>query len=288
MGQAAKRSSTWDRLRTKAFVQLILGCVFMLITVIAAQIVASFLPGRGEFISDVIAAAIVVAIITLGYVGFVRVVEKRPVTELSLKGAVAKTSAGILLGATIISVTIAVLALLGYYRVEGINPWRALIVTLPVLTSSAYIEEILFRGVLLRLLEGWLGTWLALAISALLFGGVHLINPNATLWSAIAIAIEAGLLLGGAFLLTRRLWLAIGTHFAWNYFQGIVFGVAVSGNRIEGLLNASISGPLLLSGGAFGAEASIIAVGVCGVASAVLIRKAIEKENIEYRTGSKS
>lgn len=288
MGQAAKRSSTWDRLRTKAFVQLILGCVFMLITVIAAQIVASFLPGRGEFISDVIAAAIVVAIITLGYVGFVRVVEKRPVTELSLKGAVAKTSAGILLGATLISITIAVLALLGYYRVEGINPWRALIVTLPVLTSSAYIEEILFRGVLLRLLEGWLGTWLALAISALLFGGVHLINPNATLWSAFAIAIEAGLLLGGAFLLTRRLWLAIGTHFAWNYFQGIVFGVAVSGNRIEGLLNASISGPLLLSGGAFGAEASIIAVGVCGVASAVLIRKAIEKENIEYRTGSKS
>lgn len=288
MGQAAKRSSTWDRLRTKAFVQLILGCVFMLITVIAAQIVASFLPGRGEFISDVIAAAIVVAIITLGYVGFVRVVEKRPVTELSLKGAVAETSAGILLGATLISITIAVLALLGYYRVEGINPWRALIVTLPVLTSSAYIEEILFRGVLLRLLEGWLGTWLALAISALLFGGVHLINPNATLWSAFAIAIEAGLLLGGAFLLTRRLWLAIGTHFAWNYFQGIVFGVAVSGNRIEGLLNASISGPLLLSGGAFGAEASIIAVGVCGVASAVLIRKAIEKENIEYRTGSKS
>jgi hypothetical protein len=80
-------------------------------------------------------------------------------------------------------------------------------------------------------------------------------------------------------MVTRRLWLAIGIHFAWNFTQGGIFGVAVSGIQANGLLQATLSGPELLSGGAFGAEASIIAVIVCLAAGACFMWRASVKGN---------
>jgi len=138
----------------------------------------------------------------------------------------------------------------------------------------------LVRGILFRIMEEALGTWLALILSALLFGLMHIANPNATLWGALAIAIEAGIMLAAAFVFTRRLWLAIGIHFAWNFVQGGIFGVAVSGNGVQGLLQSTLSGPPLLSGGAFGAEASIFAVIVCLAAGVYLTRAAWKKGNL--------
>ena len=75
-----------------------------------------------------------------------------------------------------------------------------------------------------------------------------------TWFSAIAIMLEAGVLLGSAYFLTRRLWLPIGLHIGWNFTQGGVFGIAVSGHPSSGLLQAVLSGPTWLSGGAFGAN----------------------------------
>src|SRR5581483_7760086 len=89
--------------------------------------------------------------------------------------------------------------------------------------------------------------------------------------SSAAIALEAGILLAAAYLLTRSLWLPIGLHFGWNFTEGGIFGAAVSGNGAKGLINTSLSGPQLLSGGAFGPEASVAAVGVCLVAAVVML-----------------
>jgi membrane protease YdiL (CAAX protease family) len=88
---------------------------------------------------------------------------------------------------------------------------------------------------------------------------------GAGLFSAVmlAIALTAGLLLAAAFVVTRRLWLVIGIHFAWNFTQGGIFGVAVSGHEVDGLLRSELSGPELIAGGDFGPEASIFAVGLC-------------------------
>ncbi|MCJ7434908.1 MAG: CPBP family intramembrane metalloprotease [Anaerolineales bacterium] len=142
---------------------------------------------------------------------------------------------------------------------------------------SGVFEEILFRGILFRIVEESLGTWLSLLFSALLFGLLHLGNPNATLWAAIAIAMEAGILLAAAFIVTRRLWLVIGIHFAWNFTQGGIFSISVSGNQVDGLLQATLTGPELLAGGAFGAETSIFAVIVCLAAGVYFIWKALKK-----------
>jgi hypothetical protein len=127
------------------------------------------------------------------------------------------------------------------------------------------------RGIVFRISEELVGTWGSLAISAGLFGVLHLANPHATLTAAVAIALEAGVLLAAAYLVTRRLWFAIGLHAGWNFTQGGIFGVAVSGFEAKGLLKGSLSGPPWLSGGEFGAEASLIAVAVCVSAALPLL-----------------
>ena len=101
-------------------------------------------------------------------------------------------------------------------------------------------------------------------------------QPGATVVSTLAIALEAGVLLAAAFMLTRRLWMAIGLHAAWNFTEGGVFGASVSGGTPYGLLRSRFTGAPLLSGGAFGPEASIVAVVLClsaGIAFCVYARR---------------
>ena len=133
-------------------------------------------------------------------------------------------------------------------------------------------EEIVFRGVLFRWIdEKWGFPW-ALMVSGLVFGLVHWTNPGGTLWAGIAIAIEAGLLLGAAYKWSGTLWFPIGIHWAWNFSQGNLFGFKVSGQDAGvSLIQAQIEGPDWMTGGVFGAEASVIAVVVGAVVSAWFI-----------------
>ncbi len=98
----------------------------------------------------------------------------------------------------------------------------------------------------------------ALIPTSVLFGAWHLLNPDASLWGAAVIALSAGPVLGAAYVATRSLWLPIGLHFGWNFAASGIFSTEVSGNDTQqGLLDASTSGPTLISGGEFGPEASL-------------------------------
>ena len=103
------------------------------------------------------------------------------------------------------------------------------------------MEELLFRGILFRWLEEFGGSWVALALTSALFGAGASVNPNATALAAFAIAVEAGVLLGGAYMLTRNLWMPMGLHAAWNFTQGEIFDVPVSGSDQHGLVEAQLS-----------------------------------------------
>jgi len=190
-------------------------------------------------------------------------------------------SSGVAFGALLCSFVIAVLALAGAYRVAGVNPTWDLALAVPFFALGAAFEELLFRGVLFRLIEEWAGTWIALAISAVLFGAAHAFNPGATWISTVAIALEAGVLLAVTFVVTRNLWLPIGLHFAWNFCEGPIYGAQVSGSLfLKSLLVAKLSGPAWLSGGAFGPEAGAVAIVVSLVTSTILLsahRKKISK-----------
>ncbi len=155
---------------------------------------------------------------------------------------------------------------------------------------SGMYEEVLFRGILLRQLERLGGTWVALAVSSAVFGAIHLSNPDATLTGAVAIALEAGILLGAAYLITRRLWFAVGLHAAWNFTQAWVFSVPVSGTGTPiGLISTRRDGPELLTGGDFGLEASLIAVVIVTLFGSYLLWRAVQRGEIrppEWRKAS--
>jgi len=218
------------------------------------------------------------------YVLLVRWLERRPVVELARGTALPGLGRGGLIGLALFAVTIGLIALFGGYRVAG---WGSVIGALAILgtmVATAAVEELLFRGIVFRLVEELVGTWGALAVSGLLFGGLHLVNPGATVWGALAIAVEAGLMLGAAYVATRSLWLVIGLHFGWNFAEAGIFGATVSGadHGPAGLLTATLPGPAALTGGSFGPEASLFAILVCAVPT-VLFLRAAGRRGLVYR-----
>jgi len=208
----------------------------------------------------------------LAYWVLVRWIERRRPRELVSRTVPRDLAIGLVVGAGYISAVVAVLWLVGAYSVadtrSGIQFAGALLITG---IGAGVAEEIIFRGVLFRVVEEGLGTWAALLASALLFGFAHINNPGATLWSSAAIAIEAGLLLGMVFQVTRSLPLCMALHAAWNFTQGTVYGSAVSGIAMKNTwLVPRMSGPEWLTGGPFGLEASVVATSL-GLLAAVLL-----------------
>ncbi len=189
--------------------------------------------------------------------------------------------AGAAIGALLFSLVALELFAGGFYRVLKVHPTSDLAVAALLLIGGAVLEELLFRGVIFRLVEEWTGTWIALAVSAILFGLAHAANPGATPVSSIAIALEAGILLGAAYVLTRNLWLPIGLHFAWNFFEGPVFGTQISGHSfLRDAVTAQLTGPSWITGGSFGPEAGLPAIVTCTIAAVLLLVVASRRNEI--------
>jgi uncharacterized protein len=221
-------------------------------------------PARGRFdYQEVIVASIAAGASVLVYWLIVRFVERKPFDDFSLPGAGREWGFGLALGVGAMAASVGVIALLGGYRIIGFNGPGVLVNWVAVAIISGIFEEILLRGVVFRYIEQWLGSITALLFSAALFGLLHIGNPNANWISTFAIAIEAGILLAAVYMVTRRLWAVIGLHMAWNFTQGGILGVAVSGFKEDGIAVSQMDGSALLTGGAFGAEASLPAMIIC-------------------------
>lgn len=215
------------------------------------------------------------------YLVFVRLIERRAVNELSLPGMGRELGVGLLGGASLYTLCVLVLMLLGIYRVDGFNPVSFMLPAVAMALGSGVIEELVFRGALFRIVEEWLGSWVSVVVSSLVFGLVHLANPASTLAGALFISVEAGLLLAAAYMVTRRLWLAMGFHVAWNYTQSGIFSGIVSGNDgAPGLVRATVQGPGLLTGGSFGLEASLVAFLLCTVTGVMLLRMTMRRGQV--------
>lgn len=170
--------------------------------------------------------------------------------------------AGILIG-FIAMVAIYLIELkLNCFEIKNINGVDGkFITTLLTLAGLALGEEILFRGFMLNgLIHILKNKYIAVTITAVLFGLAHAGNPNATTVSIISNAL-GGVMYAIAFIESDSIWLPFGLHFAWNFFQGPVFGFPVSGMNFGGIVEQSFeAGQNIISGGSYGPEGGIVGI----------------------------
>jgi len=217
--------------------------------------------------------------VALGYGAFawcVRRLERRAPTEIALAGAPRAVGLGTLVGIGIVLVAVVVICLAGGLSIAPSGEPLFAVAALASAATAACMEELLVRGVVLRTLEHWVGTWLALAVTAALFGALHLTNPGATWISALTIALTGGLILGLAYVATRRLWLAVGLHFGVNAAQGALLGLPVSGGGTRGLFVTNVTGSDVLTGGRFGVESSLTVL-VVGLGVSFLLARRVQR-----------
>jgi membrane protease YdiL (CAAX protease family) len=260
-------------LRVARFPLIYLGLLYLVLTYLYLSghfFRAMFAQGPWQ---GVAASVMSCAMMLVLYATLSRVIERREVTELALRPAAREAGIGLLVGFTLYSVCIAILTMLGIYRIEGLNAWLILVAGFAAPLATGVFEELVFRGGVFRIAEKWCGTWIALAISSVVFGVVHLENETATIRGIVFISIWAGILLAATYILTRRLWVAMGLHAAWNFTQGTVYSGIVSGNEAPtGFVRSTMQGPEWLTGGSFGVEASVLALVICsGVGIAMLV-----------------
>ncbi len=126
-----------------------------------------------------------------------------------------------------------------------------------VWVMTGWNEELLSRGYHLQTIASGTNVFVGVVLSSAIFGMLHLSNPNAG-WVAVTGIFFAGLFLAYAYLRTGQLWLSIGLHIGWNFFEGTVFGFMVSGMQAYRLTHITINGPVLWTGGEFGPEAGLV------------------------------
>lgn len=219
------------------------------------------------------------ALILSLFVVWLRLLEQRWSFELLTNRIRGNISKGVLIGFMFFCLLISALALTGNYHGEYASPhWKTILMNLSFYLLVACSEEVIFRGIMFRMIDERFGTWWGIGISAILFGFAHIIQDNATIWSAFAIAIEGGVLLGAAFKYSGSLMFPIGIHWAWNFSEGNIFGLPVSGGEIEeSVFRSTTNGAAILTGGSFGPEASIFAI-ILGATISYFLLRAVAKK----------
>lgn len=278
MQQAAGQRPKWRRIVDFPLVAMVIAVALFVAANAIGITIGSALPPMPPVVQLAVRSAIDVALVLAVYKLAIAQLGERPKDDLQLHDLGRNLGLGLAIGAGLMGAVVGVAALTDVYNIVGKGGTAELARYLIAASLiPAFMEELLFRGILFRWIEEFAGSWAALAVTAALFGFAHILNPNATWFSSFAIAVEAGVLLGGAYMLTRSLWMPIGLHAAWNFTQGFVFDVPVSGVEGNGLVEAKLSGPELLSGGAFGLEASLVALVIATAAGVGLVALAVRR-----------
>ncbi|MBV9529289.1 type II CAAX endopeptidase family protein [Sphingomonas sp.] len=279
----AEQRPTWKRIVQFPLVAMVIAILVVLLCFTACVLLAEFvLPAIPGFSQEMKFDLIAMILLVAAYLLVIRRLGRYPRNDYRDPAALRRLGLGLFGGLAIFSASVAVAALLGVYRITGEGDFSGL---LPALTASAIFpainEEMLFRGILFRWIEEFGGSWLALFVTSGLFGAAHLMNPNASPIAAVGIAFEAGVMLGAAYMLTRSLWLPMGLHAAWNFAQGEIWDIPVSGTKVHGIVVARLAGDPLLTGNGFGLEASLICIVVATLFGLWLLWLAIRKGELK-------
>ncbi|WP_299095384.1 type II CAAX endopeptidase family protein [uncultured Winogradskyella sp.] len=217
-------------------------------------------------------------IIILIYYLVYKFLENRKIQELSLKTISKDVLIGIGLGFGLITLIVIILYFLDFYKVSGFENPISLLLPLTMLVSAALLEEVVFRGIIYRILETRFGTNIAL-LQALFFGVVHYFNENATITSVIFVTL-LGVVLSLQFTLTKKLWLPLFFHLSWNFSQ-VIYGTPLSGDEnFKSLLIGEFNGPSLFIGSEFGLEDSFFSILFMTILAFVLYKRCVKKKKL--------
>ncbi len=208
-----------------------------------------------EPIIKTITAIIGTMVMFLAYFLHLKYVEKKSFSEFSLSHLLPELSLGLLIGFTAMGLVVFILNTLGYYNIIAIKSLYKFLPTVAFILGAAVLEEIIFRGLVLRLIESWKGLITALVVSSIIFQVPHFMNIHTGISPAI-LGVLFGLVTGLMYEYTRRLWLPIGFHFTWNLVQPI-FIKTLSGGKFVSLFESELIGPEFLIGSKFGLEVSL-------------------------------
>jgi membrane protease YdiL (CAAX protease family) len=274
---ATNKPALASRLMANPVVRIVLGIVLTFAAVPLTMIIVSQLVAKPYRVMwpQLLAAVLV----WFGYRFYVHRIEKRQPTELATRGMARELGAGLLLGAGLVALTFAVLAVLGGYQFGGVNALSIrMLLPLAELVLVGMAEEMMFRGVIFGVTERSLGSKPAIVISAVLFSLAHLPNEGVSVLAIGVIAVY-GVMQAALYMKTRRLWACIGTHIAWNYCISQVFSSTVSGHAAtDGLLRGELVGNAMLTGGVFGVEGSLITLLLIAATAAFLLRRAFASQ----------
>lgn len=271
-------------------VLLPIGCALVMAAWLGTAVplqMAGLTRGAPAALSGVFVATVTIAV----YRAFVRWIERGRDGDLPFDGtALPEAAKGFGYGLALFCGAVLAVMALGGLRIEGGSGSvgdLSQIVGLAVF--SGVTEELFFRGVMFRFIERAGGSIVALIITSALFGAAHIANPDSTWAAALAIMLEAGVMLAAIYMLTRNLWTAIGLHAGWNFTQGYVFSLPVSGGTApNGLLVTTRSGPEWLTGGAFGLEASLATVVVVTLFGLVVLAQAVRRGRLVPMRGARA
>jgi hypothetical protein len=269
----------WRRIVDYPLVTMLIAIAIVIACFTVGLLIANFLiPPIPGFSQNMRFDLISIPILIVVYELVIRRLGEHPRDDYRDPKALQHLGIGLGAGFLVFSLAVAIAAVLGVYRITGEGDASDLLPALLGPTIFAAIsEELVFRGILFRWIEEFGGSWMALLLTSAFFGAAHLANPNASPIAAIGIAFEAGVMLGAAYMLTRSLWLPMGLHAAWNFTQGEIYDIPVSGTKVHGFVVAKLSGDPLLTGNGFGLEASVIAIAVASVFGLWLLWLAIRR-----------
>ena len=264
--------------RVRAFGYFIIaGIYYFFAQVVAAHAARGLVSGDWY---ELVERIVLLFLLLIGYTAMGRVFQRqhKPIEAMGLvfrAGWQREFAVGAALGWGMQVVSILPMVLIGGLIV---TVWAAphqfviLGIDILLLAVTALGEEVVFRGYPFQRLIQAMGPLLATLVLSALFGMAHALNPASSRLS-ITIAIFAGWLLSAAYLRTRALWLSWGWHFAWNASMGLVFGLPVSGiTRFSPVIQSNTIGPLWITGGEYGPEASTVTVVVMLIGLIVLFR----------------
>ncbi len=267
-----------DEPRLRAGWRLLLQTLLLIIIAIPVSFLARYIPinGDGFFFSQIVELIIFTSSIYIAR----RWLDKRSFVSLGFqvnKQALTDIFMGIAITFVLMGLIFLAEVMAGWLTFESFA-WQTESAT-TVLTGVfsffvififvGYNEELLSRGYHLQTIASGTNMFWGILISSSVFGLAHLGNPNATWVSAVGI-LFAGIFLAYGFLRTGQLWLSIGLHIGWNFFEGVVFGFPVSGLDIYRLLRHQVQGPEIWTGGAFGPEAGLIVLPALLIGSALI------------------